>query len=111
MLPFFRNDGYFLLEELTRTSNLAARARQAMASTFTAGASARASREGTEWWLPWYALFEFVYAALLTVLGFAVLGRLFQQVGPALALGILAAIGHSVHRYRLILRAAVPRNR
>lgn len=68
LIPFVRNDGYLVLQELTGDRDLVHSARRAAHRAFLAPDPA--TSRGTSWWLPWYGLIELAFApALLVALG------------------------------------------
>jgi len=68
LVPFVRNDGYLILQELTGDRDLVHSARRAAHGAFLAPDPVTA--RGIRWWLPWYGLMELAFMpALLLVLG------------------------------------------
>jgi hypothetical protein len=96
-LPFQRNDGYFLLCDLSGIDNLGHAAAQAAASLLSGH---EPNREGDVWWMPWYGVGDMLASGLTYG---ALSGLLSAPVLPlpyAFLLGCMAGLTGRVYALR-----------
>lgn len=90
LVPFVRNDGYLVLQELTGDRDLIHSARRAAHGAFLAPDPE--TRRSMRWWLPWYGLLELTFApAMLVALGVLV-GSLAAWPSAGAVCGFAAAL-------------------
>ena len=100
LVPFVRNDGYFVLQEFTGDRDLIQSARRAAHAAFLAPDTT--TRRGTGWWLPWYGLIELAFTpAMLVLLGIAA-GSVAGQPSAGGVGGVAAAAVLLIRRVRSI---------
>lgn len=94
LLPFFRTDGYFVLEELSGVFNLRHHAEQSLRAFF-----GEPSVEGRPPWLPWYGAATVVLRLSLVLVIAIGLGRYADapNVGAAVGLALAVFVVHRVH--------------
>jgi hypothetical protein len=90
LIPFVRNDGYLVLQELTGDRDLVHSARRAAHRAFLVPDPA--TNRGMPLWLPWYGLIELAFApALLVALGILA-GNLVASPSAGAVCGAAAAL-------------------
>lgn len=103
LLPFFKNDGYFVLQETTRITQLRDKAEAAVVEMLIPGTGGHRP-DRVRWWLPWYGLLHIhLLAAVWVLLGLGIgvsLGR--ASLGALAGLG--AGLAFLVGTYRRLLQ-------
>lgn len=94
-LPFIRNDGYYVLEELFRIRSLAEKGRRSAYSTFFGIDMGRAPASDP-WWLPWYGLLGMSLFSFVPIVACGWIGSRFEMAEVGLAFGALLVVGQRV---------------
>jgi putative peptide zinc metalloprotease protein len=103
-LPFLRNDGYFVMEELSGIANLSTKALASARMEF--GAPSLATARAEPWWLAWYGALDLAYGAVASGL----LPALLLQVAGvptslSAALGLIVGVTLSWKRMQAAVKS------
>lgn len=97
LLPFLKNDGYFLLQEVTGIRNLGAKAAVAAHQQFLdTGSSAGVS----SWWLSWYGLLHMTYCGFMGAMIGGAIGAWINWRSLGATTGLLVVGGFTVRGFR-----------
>lgn len=104
LVPVIRNDGYFILQELTGQQNLARRGDISAAAEFFGDGQAPSSREAS--WVVWFGLTRIIALPFLGAVAGVAAGLILGRIRIALA--IAGVIGGGMVGFRRVRHASAP---
>jgi hypothetical protein len=108
--PFYKTDGYFILQECVGLTNLGQKSRRAVGRMFATDRveTERALESDDPWWLPWYGLVHICGVAAFIALSGALLARAVDWP-PLGVMGLLATVGYLYRIYSRLQQEQIGR--